>query len=121
MSFLRKLFGASPTAAEPAAPEHAVIVAFDYGSTDPQPVFDLSDRLEQAIDTAGVGEFDGNELAADGSDGSLYMYGPDADRLLATVRPVLEAAAFMRGARVKLRYGPAGSGAGEKTVVLGAA
>jgi len=36
------------------------------------------------------------------------------------VRPLLEAAAFMRGARVRLRYGPAGSGAEAKTVVLGA-
>jgi hypothetical protein len=51
---------------------------------------------------------------------SLYMYGPDADRLFAAVRPVLETAAFMRGARVKLRYGPAGSGAEARTVVLGA-
>jgi len=120
MSFLRKLFSSAPAPAKPVVPEHAVIVAFDYGSTDPQPVFDLSSRLEEAIAAAGVGEFDGNELAADGSDGSLYMYGPDADRLFAAVRPLLEAAAFMRGARVKLRYGPAGSGAEEKTVVLGA-
>jgi hypothetical protein len=121
MSLLRKLFGSRPAAAEPAAPEHAVIVAFDFGSSDPQPVFDLSTRLEQAIAAAGAGEFDGNELAADGSDGTLYMYGPDADRLFAAVRPVLEAAAFMQGARVKLRYGPAGSDAPARTIVLGAA
>ena len=34
------------------------------------------------------------------------MSGPDADRLFAAVRPVLEGADFMRGARMTFRYGP---------------
>jgi hypothetical protein len=33
------------------------------------------------------------------------MYGPDADRLFAYVRPKLEAAAFLKNVRVTLRYG----------------
>ena len=57
-------------------------------------------------------------MAADGSDGFLYMYGPDADRLFAAVRPVLEGADFMRGARVTLRYGPPEDGVPEREVVL---
>jgi len=48
------------------------------------------------------------------------MYGPDADRLFAAVRPVLESAGFMQGARVRLRYGKAQSGAREEVIVLGA-
>jgi hypothetical protein len=86
-------------------PEHAVIVYFQYGSTDLARLFVLEEQLERAIAAAGAGEFDGNEVAADGSDGYLYMYGPNADRLFAAVRPTLERTEFMRGARVKLRYG----------------
>jgi hypothetical protein len=102
-----------------AAPEHAVIVHFQYGSTDLARLFVLEEQLERAILTADAGEFDGNEVAADGSDGYLYMYGPDADRLFAAVRSALESAEFMRGARVKLRYGPPEEGVKEIEVELG--
>ena len=118
MRILTKLFGRGRPIETTPLPEHAVIVNFDYGSTDFGPVFALGERLEQAIAAAGAGEFDGNELATDGSDGSLYMYGPDADRLFAAVRPVLESTGFMRGARVRLRSGAAGSNAREQQVVL---
>jgi hypothetical protein len=53
--------------------EHAVIVNFTYAGESPDPLFALEDRLREAIDAAGVGEFDGNELASDLSDGTLYM------------------------------------------------
>jgi hypothetical protein len=33
----------------------------------------------------------------------LYLVGPDADRVLAAVRPALEATAFLRDATVELR------------------
>jgi hypothetical protein len=102
-----------------ASSEHAVIVQFQYGSTDLSRLFALEEQIEQAIAQHTAGEFDGNEVAADGSDGSLYMYGPDADRLFAAVRPVLECADFMRGARVTLRYGPPEDGVREREVVLG--
>src|SRR5262245_18626083 len=98
MGMLSKLFG-RPSAYKAKPPEHAVIVEFVYGSTDLQPVFDLSEELETAIVGARAGEFDGNEVAADGSDGSLYMYGPDADRLFQLIRPILERCAFTRDAR----------------------
>ena len=94
------------------APEQAVIVHFSYGSTDLQPLSALEDKLEHAIAAAGVGEFDGNEVAADGSDGYLYMYGQDADRLFEAVEPVLESSQFMRGAKVIKRYGPPEDGVG---------
>lgn len=100
-------------------PQQAVIVYFDYGSTDFAPLFDLLDRLEALVDERAVGEVDGHEVATDGTDGSLYMYGPDADALFAVVRPVLESIAFMKGARVKLRYGPPEDGVREQQVVLG--
>ena len=96
-----------------APPEHAVIVEFNYGHTDMQPIFSLGDQLRDAIESARAGEYDGNEVAADGSSGSLYMYGPDADALYRAVAPILRSCAFMSGARVRLRYGPPAKGASE--------
>jgi hypothetical protein len=106
MGLLDRLLNRKQPASLPPTPEHAVLVHFSYGGTDLSRLFPLEERLEVAIEAAGVGEFDGNEIAADGMDGRLYMYGPDADALFAAVRPSLEAAEFMRGARVTLRYGP---------------
>ena len=49
-------------------PEHAVIIHFSYDSTDLSRVFDFEDQLESALQLANSGEFDGNEMAADGKD-----------------------------------------------------
>src|SRR5579872_888610 len=78
------------------APEQAVIVHFDYGNADWKPFFAFEKTLEDAISKSGVGDYDGNELAVDGSDGSLYMYGPDADKLFAVVKPVLESSGLLK-------------------------
>ncbi|MDQ8020794.1 MAG: hypothetical protein REI94_03085 [Moraxellaceae bacterium] len=120
MSILSRIFGAkSEISAKPV--EHAVIVAFAYiGTTDLDPLFALESQLEAAIATSKVGEYDGNEVAVDGSDGTLYMYGSDADKLFAAVRPILEACSFMKGASAKLRYGPPADGVREVTVQLAA-
>jgi hypothetical protein len=106
-----------PTEAEMA--EHAVIVQFQYGSTDLEPLFELENQLESAIETAKAGEYDGNEIAGDGGDARLYMYGRDADRLEEVVRPILGAASFMKGARITKRYGPPEAGVREVVVDLG--
>jgi hypothetical protein len=111
VNIFSKLFGKKKT-----SPEQAVIVDFQYGKQDMQPVFDLGDALDKAISTAEVGEYDGNEIAADGSDGSLYMYGPDADLLFEVVLPVLKSVDFMEGATVRIRYGPPAEGVAEKII-----
>ena len=100
--------------------EHAVIVHFQYGSTDLARLFALEDRLEKAIADAKAGEYDGNEVNVDGSDGFLYMYGPDADRLFEAVMPVLQQSEFMGGATVKRRYGPPADGVREVSVTMSA-
>lgn len=100
------------------AVEHAVIIHFAYGSTDLDALFALEDQLEDVLDETGVGELDGNEVAVDGSDGRLYLYGPDADQLFAAIQATLSAATFMRGAKVQLRYGPPEEGVDEKVVEL---
>lgn len=100
------------------APEHAVIVHFNYGSTNLQPLFALEEQIEQAIAAADAGEFDGDEIAIDGSDGSLYMYGPDADKLFEIVKPLLESVNFMHGAKAIKRYGPPEAGVHEAIVTI---
>ena len=92
---------------DPPAPgdEQAVIVHFQYGSTDLSRLHSLEDRLEAALEGKGVGTHDGHEIAVDGSDGYLYLYGPDAEALLAVVKPVLDAEPFTRNAEVTLERG----------------
>jgi len=97
--------GAKPSNATTSASEQAVIVHFDYGNPDWKPFFKFQERLESAIKRSGAGDYDGNELAVDGSDGTLYMYGPDADKLLAVAKPILLSADFLKNITVTLRYG----------------
>jgi hypothetical protein len=96
---------ASAAGSPPAKPEQAVLVHFDYGSRDWAPFFKFEERLEHAVTASGTGDYDGNELAVDGSDGTLYMYGPDADKLFAVVRPLLESTPLLKHVVVTLRYG----------------
>ncbi|MGA7538755.1 MAG: hypothetical protein WBW93_08305 [Steroidobacteraceae bacterium] len=86
-------------------PEQALIVHFDYGNTHWSPFFVFDKQLDAAIAKSGTGEYDGNELAEDGSDGSLFFYGADADKLFAVVRGELARAPFLKNIRVTLRYG----------------
>jgi hypothetical protein len=97
--------------------EHAVIVHFDYGSTDLSNLFDLEDELIAAVEAAGVGECDGHEIAMDGSDGYYYLYGPDADALFAVIRPLLVSTARISNPEVTLRYGPVNDPAAREVVV----
>jgi hypothetical protein len=97
--------------------EQAVIVKFQYGLADLGPLREVEHKIDNAIREAGVGEYDGEEIAVNLSDGVLYMYGPDADRLFAVVRGILESAQFLRGAVVTVRYGP--PKAPQTTVTLG--
>ena len=98
--------------------EQAVIVHFQYGSTDLGQLFALEGLLEKAIADAKVGEYDGNEVREDGADGYLYMYGPNADRLFETVIPILTKTDFMAGAVVKRRYGPPKDGVREVSTTI---
>ena len=93
--------------------KHAVTIAF-YGfgekfwTDDRQPLdplFTLGHALIAALEGKGVGEFDGHEIAVDGSDGNIFLYGPDADALFAAIEPVLKSSAVTQGGHATLRYG----------------
>lgn len=86
--------------------DHSVIIYFDYCfGNDLDPLFELSDQLSAAIENNGTGYFDGNEINMDGDDGSLYMYGPNAEDLFKSVKPILEKTKIMSKMEAVLRFG----------------
>jgi hypothetical protein len=95
------------TSSGAAAVEHAVIVHLATSGAEPRDVFALEDKLIAAIENADAGEFDGNEIAVDGSEVVLYAYGPNADRLYAAMEPVIKGIPPARGSYVIKRYGDA--------------
>jgi hypothetical protein len=64
----------------------------------------LEAQLRQAIESADVGEVDGHEIALDDSEGSLWVYGPDAKAMLKAALPIVCPSRLAPGGRVILRY-----------------
>lgn len=84
--------------------EDELLIDFDFVGDDFAQFEDLEERLAAMIGQAGVGKYEGNEFATDGSNGSLAMYGPDADALYAVARTLLAEATFLGNVRFKLHY-----------------
>jgi hypothetical protein len=97
----------TPVSTAEAKHEEAVIIHFKYGQKDWSSFFAFEKTLESAISKAGVGEYDGNELATDGSAGTMYMYGASADAMFAVVKPRLLGVQFLKSIEATLRYGAA--------------
>ena len=93
--------------------EHCVRVTFDLGvpgfgeAAERDAIHAFTDLLATAVEAAEVGAFDGDEFGA--GECSLFMYGPDADRLFAVVHPLLTAWPLARGGVAIRRYGPPGA------------
>jgi hypothetical protein len=68
---------------------------------------EIEDPLIEAIEAAGVGEFDGNDIGPDGA--TLYMYGESADVLWSTVGDIVRRAPLGSGSYVIKRYGEPGA------------
>jgi len=69
-------------------------------------LFALQEQMAEAIKDAAAGEFDG-DLWGEG-ECVLYMYGPDADRLVAAIEPLLKSCLLASGGYAVKRYGGAG-------------
>jgi archaeosine-15-forming tRNA-guanine transglycosylase len=116
VGFLDKIFGRQkPSLIE----EHGVIVHFQYGKENLDSLHQLESQLEKALAGKIVGDYDGHEIATDYSDGFLYLYGDNAERLFNEIKGTLESADFMAGAKVKLRFGPPKDGVKEVKFRLG--
>lgn len=98
--------------------EEAVIIEFNYGLEEIEPFYDLSEKLRTIVDESNLGEYDGHEIAMDNSDGSFYMYGPDAKKLYELIKKTIEQTPFMKGANIRLRFGPPQPGVKEISFIL---
>jgi len=98
--------------------QQAVIIVFNYGLEEDESFYELSDKLRTEVDESGLGEYDGHEIAMDNSDGSFYMYGPDAKKLYEVIKKTIEKTPFMEGAHVILRFGPPEPGVKEISFTL---
>lgn len=58
----------------------------------------FADELDVAVRDAGVGEYDGDELGA--GECTLFFCGPDQDKLLAVLLPLLKRSPLARGGSV---------------------
>src|SRR5215204_1778752 len=109
MSILRRIFG-EKTTTPPS--EQAVLVHLDctglsehvYEQCD---LATIEDRLIEVIKRDQLGKFDGNEIGLD--EATLYMYGPDAERLFAGIESTLREYPLCQGARVEIRRGAPGA------------
>jgi hypothetical protein len=96
-----------------AAEEHAVIVKLKLasgpmGNKDERArINELEDRLSDSAKRSSARELDGEEYG--GGLCTIYMYGPDAERLFSAVKPALDAFHAPPGSYVIKRYGKPGS------------
>ena len=65
-------------------------------ATERQDIEAFAEELAAAVEQAGAGEFDGDELG--GGECTLFFCGPDVDKLLAVLRPLLKRSPLCRGA-----------------------
>lgn len=99
-------------------PTQSLIIRFKYPKDDMEPLYELEEKLGEALEEADAGEYEGCEMDMSGKEGEMTMTGPDARVLWEAVQPVLEAARFMRGADGELRFGQ-GDAAETEDVTVG--
>ena len=89
--------------------EQAVLVrvALPDRATGWDVVAQLGERLAERVEAAGVGEFDGDVVGE--GEATLYLYGPDANRLWDAVADVVDLASLPRGSHAEKRYGGPGA------------
>ena len=86
--------------------EQSVIIwFFHYEYEELDELIDLEFRLDKLVTENGLGRCDGNEINCDGTDGSLYFYGPSAEKIFLAIKPTLQETDFMRGAIASLTFG----------------
>jgi hypothetical protein len=98
--------------------QQSLIIVFNYGLEDDEPFYELSNRLRELVEESGFGEYDGHGMAIDNSEGSFFMYAPDAKKLYEVIRGTIEKIPFLAGANIRLRFGPSQERANEVNFIL---
>jgi hypothetical protein len=84
----------------PTVEEFAAIHFTEYGNTNLERIYSVSDELDKALKGTNLGELDGHMLAVTGSDGFLFLFGPDAQKLYEYVKPIILKTPFLQNAKV---------------------
>jgi hypothetical protein len=115
MDFLRRVLGGGRDTDEDATlpPDDRQSVAVLLRLTDPEltddreqlRVYALEDRLMRALDESGAGTHETNDLERGFL--RIQLLGPDADRIVGIVRPLLDSAP--PGSYLAVRRGPPGA------------
>jgi hypothetical protein len=112
MSFLKRIFGKKSLDQAAESPQQAVLVHLDTVGL-PDHIYQdydlatIEDKLIEVIEREGLGEFDGNEVGP--GETTLFIYGPDAERLFAGIEQTLRGCPLCQGARVEIRCGGPGA------------
>lgn len=100
---IQDLFNIEPTEREY---KHSVIINFShYDYEGLEELHELESRLRVFLYNKGIGELDGHEINMDGPDGTLFLYGHNAEELFKAIKPLLLQTPFMKNAEVYLRFG----------------
>lgn len=112
MGFLSRLFRLGTHSIDPEEDQEYVLVHLD-GTSLPDDVYEhcdvwtISERLEAVLRQEGLGDYDGHETRR--TETTLFMYGPDAERLYGGIEGVLRDYPLCRNARVVIRRGDLGA------------
>jgi len=74
----------------------------------------FADQLADAVEAAGVGEYDGDEYG--GGEYTMFFCGPDAERLFTALHPLLKRSPLCRGGKV-VRQSTAADGSPDRVTV----
>lgn len=119
MSFLRRILGRNDAEAEdsddsegPVAEDRQSVVAWVRlgdrnfeNEREQQRLFELENRVMRTLEASGAGSYDTNDLAPGFF--RMTMLGPDADRIVEVVTPLLRDTPA--GSYLAVRRGPSGS------------
>jgi hypothetical protein len=106
MGFLRGLFRSRSRTAKGQEwiAVHFRLSGGTFGTSgEREMVHAFTDKLASIIEESRSGVFDGDEFGAGG--GTLFMYGPNADRLFDAVHPTLKTWEPLKGGYAIKRYG----------------
>lgn len=123
MSIIKKVAKIfSKSKPQPPANDQALIVEVQLPASEDGLFEKLSDFEEQVIhqiESASYGEFDGNEIATDGSHARFYIYAPRADMMSDLVAPLFLKQPLVKDASFLLRYGqPGDASTKERTIAI---
>jgi|SRR6218665_288300 len=82
--------------------QNSLIINFYYGIDDLDPLFELEDKLRAVIDENELGHYDGHAINMDDTDGILFMYGDDPEKIFEAIKPVLHQTSFMKAAEINI-------------------